>query len=105
MIADHPLSGVGPNMIKAVYAQYRDADAVEQLNPHLHNVPLQIAAERGLPALIVWLVVHRPVVSDLFRRMQHRPASAPAGRRRRSRRWSRCSPPGSSSTTSATPSS
>ena len=23
--------------------------------PHLHNVPLQIAAERGLPALAVWL--------------------------------------------------
>ena len=26
-----------------------------QINPHLHNVPLQIAAERGLPALAVWL--------------------------------------------------
>ena len=30
-------------------------DAVEQVNPHLHNVPMQIAAERGLPALAVWL--------------------------------------------------
>jgi putative inorganic carbon (HCO3(-)) transporter len=28
---------------------------VQQLNSHLHNVPLQIAAERGLPALAVWL--------------------------------------------------
>ena len=34
-----------------VYAQYRDAGAVEAVNPHLHNVPMQIAAERGLPAL------------------------------------------------------
>jgi O-antigen ligase len=25
------------------------------VNPHLHNVPLQIAAERGLPALAMWL--------------------------------------------------
>jgi len=25
------------------------------VNPHLHNVPVQIAAERGLPALAVWL--------------------------------------------------
>ncbi len=25
------------------------------INPHLHNVPLQIAAERGLPALAVWI--------------------------------------------------
>jgi len=33
---------------------YRTATAVEQTPPHLHNVPLQIAAERGLPALAVW---------------------------------------------------
>ena len=30
-----------------------------RINPHLHNVPVQIAAERGLPALAVWLVVRR----------------------------------------------
>ena len=29
--------------------------AVNKVNPHLHNVPLQIAAERGLPALAIWL--------------------------------------------------
>src|SRR5205085_7452937 len=34
---------------------YRDADAVEKINPHLHNVPVQIAAERGLAALAIWL--------------------------------------------------
>src|SRR5262245_17400454 len=55
MIEAHPLFGVGPNMVLRVYPQYRDPDAVEKLNPHLHNVPLQIAAERGLPALLVWL--------------------------------------------------
>src|SRR5262249_18354528 len=26
-----------------------------KINPHLHNNPLQIAAERGLPALGLWL--------------------------------------------------
>ena len=30
-------------------------DAVNTINPHLHNVPVQIAAERGLPALALWL--------------------------------------------------
>ena len=55
MVRDHPLFGVGPNMIEAVYEQYRVADAVEKINPHLHNVPMQIAAERGLPALVIWL--------------------------------------------------
>jgi O-antigen ligase len=55
MVQDHPLFGVGPNMIETVYEQYRVADAVEKVNPHLHNVPMQIAAERGLPALVIWL--------------------------------------------------
>ena len=55
MVKDHPLLGIGPNMVQPLYAQYREADAVNATNPHLHNVPLQIAAERGLPALGAWL--------------------------------------------------
>jgi O-antigen ligase len=55
MIRTHPLTGVGPNMVERVYEIYRDPSAVEKVNPHLHNVPMQIAAERGLPALAVWL--------------------------------------------------
>jgi O-antigen ligase len=55
MIKDHPLLGIGPNMVQPLYAQYREPDAVNAVNPHLHNVPVQIAAERGLPALAVWL--------------------------------------------------
>ena len=55
MIRAHPLVGVGPNMVQPLYPQYRDPDAVNDVNPHLHNVPVQIAAERGLPALAIWL--------------------------------------------------
>jgi O-antigen ligase len=55
MIKDHPVLGIGPNMVRPLYAQYREPDAVNAVNPHLHNVPVQIAAERGLPALAVWL--------------------------------------------------
>ncbi len=55
MIRDHPLTGVGPDMVGAVYPDYRVASAVQANNPHLHNVPMQIAAERGLPALAAWL--------------------------------------------------
>ncbi|TDI25775.1 MAG: O-antigen ligase family protein, partial [Acidobacteria bacterium] len=54
MIEDHPLTGVGPDMVKEVYPEYRDTNAVEENQPHLHNVPVHIAAERGLPALLVW---------------------------------------------------
>jgi O-antigen ligase len=55
MVKDHPALGIGPNMVQPLYAQYREPDAVNATNPHLHNVPLQIAAERGLPALGAWL--------------------------------------------------
>jgi len=59
MIRAHPLTGVGPNMVEKVYVQYRAPGAVEPVNQHLHNVPIQIAAERGIPALVVflWFVV------------------------------------------------
>jgi O-antigen ligase len=59
MTRAHPLTGVGPNMIEKVYVQYRAPGAVEPVNQHLHNVPMQIAAERGIPALAVfiWFVV------------------------------------------------
>jgi O-antigen ligase len=53
MIRAHPFVGVGPNMVQPLYQEYRDPEAA--VNPHLHNVPLQIAAERGLPALAAWL--------------------------------------------------
>ena len=56
MVKDHPLTGVGPNMVERLYPQYRDRNSVEKINPHLHNVPLQIAAERGLPALAIWVM-------------------------------------------------
>jgi O-antigen ligase len=54
-------------MVQRVYPEYRDRDAVEPINPHLHNVPMQIAAERGLPALAAWLWFVVLVVLDLFR--------------------------------------
>jgi hypothetical protein len=46
IVASDPLTGVGPNMVPVVYPQYRPDYALEAVNPHLHNVPLQIAAER-----------------------------------------------------------
>ncbi len=70
MVKDRPLTGVGPNMIPRVYAHYRDPMAVNATNPHLHNVPLQIAAERGLPALAAWLWFLVVAVRQLWRRFR-----------------------------------
>lgn len=54
MIKDHPLLGVGPDVVGLVYGEYK----LPQATPgavHLHNNMVQIAAERGLPALAAWL--------------------------------------------------
>jgi O-antigen ligase len=55
MVTADPLTGMGPNMVERQYVRFRDPEAVQRVNPHLHNVPLQIAAERGLPALGAWV--------------------------------------------------
>jgi O-antigen ligase len=70
MVSAHPLVGVGPNMVEVLYEQYRDPGAVQKVNPHLHNVPMQIAAERGIPALIAWLVFLVVLTRDLWRRFR-----------------------------------
>jgi O-antigen ligase len=70
IIRAHPVVGIGPNMIEPFYADFRGADAVEKVNPHLHNVPVQIAAERGLPALAVWLWFIVVLARDLARRFR-----------------------------------
>jgi O-antigen ligase len=74
IVRDHPVFGVGPEMIDDVYAQYRPPTAVNPTNPHLHNVPVQIAAERGLPALAAWLWFVVVALRDLYRQMRRGPA-------------------------------
>lgn len=72
IIRDRPLTGVGPNMIPQVYPRYRDKDAYHEMAPHLHNVPLQIAAERGLPALAAWLWFVSAVAIALLKQFRRR---------------------------------
>jgi O-antigen ligase len=81
MIADHPVFGVGPEMVERVYTDYRPDDYVNETNPHLHNVPLQIAAERGLPALAAWLWFVVVATGGLWRQLRRgeAPSVAAAG--------------------------
>jgi len=87
MIAAHPVFGVGPNMVQRRYTEYRGSDpiagpdGVVHINPHLHNDGLQIAAERGLPALALWLAFVVIAVRDLWGRFSsgaQRPLAAAA---------------------------
>jgi O-antigen ligase len=55
MVLDKPVFGQGPGMILAVYPRYRWPEAPNPQQPHLHNNPLQVAAERGLPGLAFFL--------------------------------------------------
>jgi O-antigen ligase len=88
IVRDYPVFGVGPEMIggddpsagrAGVYSRYLRPDPVHTYNPHLHNVPMQIAAERGLPALGLWLAFIVVAVRDLYRQLRAGPARAIAG--------------------------
>ena len=73
MIRTHPLTGVGPNMVQRRYVEFKGTDSVvvdgvTHINPHLHNDFLQIAAERGLPALALWFWFIVALMRDLWKR-------------------------------------
>ena len=73
MIAAHPLTGVGPNMVEERRLDYLSPSDPEHVNPHLHNVPMQIAAERGLPALGIWIWFILTLIVDFVRRLRTSP--------------------------------
>jgi O-antigen ligase len=83
MIRDHALFGVGPNRVPEEYlAHYKRADAVDPADQpgstraHLHNVVVQLAAERGLPALAAWLWFVAVAAIGLLDQMRRGPAPA-----------------------------
>src|SRR5437763_1239094 len=63
MVRAHPLLGLGPEEVKIQFMQYLPPDTPRPLPNgwygHLHNVYLQYAAERGIPAmlLVVWMLL------------------------------------------------
>lgn len=70
MVKANPLVGVGPTRVGARYREFLDPNEPDHVNPHLHNVPMQIAAERGLPALLAWLVTIGALAIDMMRRLK-----------------------------------
>ncbi len=57
MIKDHPVFGVGPAKVKEIYPLYRKPDAPRFRPPHLHNNVIQLWAERGIGAVIAYLLL------------------------------------------------
>jgi O-antigen ligase len=57
IIKDFPLLGVGPVSIKEVYPLYRKHDAPRLRIPHLHNNLVQLWAERGVLAPLIYFLL------------------------------------------------
>jgi len=56
IIREYPLIGTGPNTVDMVFQHPKyELSQDAKRNVHLHNNIIQIGAERGIPALIVWL--------------------------------------------------
>ena len=77
MIQAHPWFGLGPEQVKAQFLQYIPADVPRPLPTgaymHLHNVYLQYAAERGVPALLAFLWLLGKMLWDFLRAARRLP--------------------------------
>lgn len=74
----HLIVGVGMDSIKRHYREWGLFDAGRQNIGHLHSTPLQIAVERGLPALLAWLAllfIYARMLRRLARRFLRREKS------------------------------
>lgn len=71
IIGEKPIFGTGPDTVDRVFQDPRyGLSDYARGNVHLHNNILQIAAERGLPALAAWLVFLGWAFLSLFRRFK-----------------------------------
>ena len=81
MIRAHPWLGLGPEEIAPHFTEYAPADVGRPLPPgwygHLHNIYLQYAAERGIPAMLMMMWFIGKVLYDCLRSMKQ---VAPDGR-------------------------
>jgi len=56
LIRDNPWVGVGPKNVKHEALKYRGSNEFpDWMYQHMHNNFLQIAAERGIPGLLIWV--------------------------------------------------
>jgi putative inorganic carbon (hco3(-)) transporter len=56
LIGDNPWLGVGPKNVNREALRYRGTNEFpDWMYQHLHNNFLQVAAERGIPGLVLWL--------------------------------------------------
>jgi O-antigen ligase len=83
MIRSHPLLGLGPEQVGKQFMAYVPADIPRPLPKgwygHLHNIYLQYAAERGIPALVLVLWLLGRIIADLSKEASLRAGTPAAG--------------------------
>lgn len=78
----HLVFGVGIDSIKGHWREWGLFDNGRQPIGHMHSNLLQIALERGIPALIVWLILFYLYARMLWQIQRHREAESLAGETR-----------------------
>jgi hypothetical protein len=79
MIQQEPLTGVGPGRVEELYKNFlAPGDLVPAYHGHLHNNPVQLAAQFGVPTLLAALLVFAALLRDLLQALQ---AAATRGER------------------------
>ena len=77
MIEKHPLLGLGPEGPKYHFREYVPPDVwasrPEGFYQHLHDVYLQYGAERGIPALLVFMWLLMKIIADFWRGLRSLP--------------------------------
>jgi hypothetical protein len=76
LLREHPIAGIGPGQVKRLYPEYAPPYAVRRHTSHLHNTPLQIAVERGLVGLALWLWIFAAFFARLLRIWKRLPVDA-----------------------------
>ena len=76
LLREHPVVGIGPGQVKRLYPEYAPSYAVRRHTSHLHNTPLQIAVERGLVGLALWLWIFAAFFTRLVRIWKRLPVDA-----------------------------
>jgi O-antigen ligase len=76
LVRAHPLLGIGPGQVKRVYPVAAGPDALRRSTSHLHDTPLQIAVERGIPGLAAWLAIFALFFVHTVRLIRRLPADS-----------------------------
>ena len=80
MVEAHPLLGLGPEEVKLQFMDYLPPNTPRPLPSgwygHMHNIYLQYAAERGIPALLLLMWMLAMMLTDFWKSLKNLPPDA-----------------------------